>query len=670
MIPLNNLVNIEKKYPIIIKPNLGIPSIINLIEHGDKTELESREILIEMYILGDRETTPEQIRTQITNNVYLQPILKDSGEFEQRRGEKYPLKIQEILKKEIEKFRRKQLQQKEHPTQEVCELWDLFQTIKKKGFKDRTQLFKIVVKLEHGSDLYEIMKKGKKECLLCDLIQIFPELKKIRRNFHAIALFNKDWKNFRFIHATDTHIARRNDFIAKFLKKRAKNKRETGNDKNQKTRSFILDREFKFNQEFQEKKLERFRHGKFNFNDNLRKFISYVNEKEKENSLDIVVFTGDLIDYVNPANKDKYYENNFQFLLDILVGLDRDPELREEGQNKKEILVPIFTIIGNHDYRRSFYSIKTGRIYKKFGLKRKEIRKYSDDKPFRYLRALYSRTKFLNNYLLLFNPLLNFMVNFSEKYSLICLDTGMDSIANLFDLMKSAPSTRGLKKFQIKVLKAFIHQAKNKHIVVFMHAPPLSPNFGGIKKWRLKRKFGLNRKIQWADFYEQNITKYQDTKRLETILYFKYQTIMYRWATLMKILVGTDEDMDIQKKVDLVLCGHTHTLKEFRIEKAEKSERKKVLFWFYFIPIYINTPCKIFTSRYRDIIKKFEDKNQLKMWFEEKKPFIFHTQGLGPLSSKFKVKSPGFRLITVENNQICNIQVYSLQLENNEKKIR
>jgi len=660
MINFKDLVHIEEKYPIIIKPNLGQPLIINLRDYIDENNSLSKEIIFNTIVLAKSGMSLDEIQKQLINNIYLQPILKSSGNFDQRRGNKFPLGIKNIIKKDYKDFRIE-----ENPKEEVCELWDIYHTIKKKGFgKAREQLFKIELIIKNIRELSQILKEKKINHLLCDLIHYYPELDAQKVNFHAIALFNKDLKDFQFIHASDSHIARRNDFIARFLKEKALIKVERRKDKKQKPSSFILDRVFNFREEFQEKKLERFRHGKFNFNTNLRLFISYVNNRIKENELDFVVFTGDLVDYVDPANYDDHYENNFQFLFDILLGINRDPELKNEDfENKSEIMAPIFTIIGNHDYRVGFYSIKTGRIYRKFGLKRKDIRDYKDGKLFYYLRALYSRTKFLNNYLLLINPNLNFKINIGKKYSLIFLDTGMDSVANLFDLMESAPSTRGLKRFQIDLLREFIKQSTMKRLIIFMHAPPLSPNFNRIKKWRLKRKFDLDRDIEWADLYEENITKYRDSKRLETILYFKYQTIMYRWATLIKILVGADKI--IKKKTDLVLCGHTHTLKEFRIEEAEESEMKRVNYGFYFLPIYIKMPCKIYTSRYRDIIEQYNNESQLKTWFEANKPFIFHTQGLGPLSSKFKVKSPGFRIITVKNHLISNVKVFSLQLKNN-----
>ena len=47
----------------------------------------------------------------------------------------------------------------------------------------------------------------------------------------------------------------------------------------------------------------------------------------------------------------------------------------------------------------------------------------------------------------------------------------------------------------------------------------------------------------------------------------------------------------------------------------------------------------------------------------EDKPFIFQTQAIGPLSYKAKFKPPGFRYFTIKDNQITDVDVYSLHLK-------
>lgn len=646
--------SIDDELPIIIKPNIGQPILINL---NHKTNNSRNKIEFEILILANPSLSKISIKKLLLNNIFVQPILQDCGEFQKRRGRKYKLKLQKIIRKNIINFR-----EIDRSSENLCEIRDIYFNFIKKGFKDskREQIFECWLEMDLSSDLLTTLKQ--KSILLFDLILNYPLIDKIRINYHSIALYNKDWKDFQFIHASDSHIARRNDFIYKYLKveelKKIKREWEEGNKKEH----YIIDREFEFKEEFQDEKLGRFKHGKYNFNNNLRLFISNVNEMEKEQEIDFIVITGDLVDYVDTANFDEYYENNFQFLLDILLGIKRDPNINDmELFNEKEIMVPIFTLVGNHDYRKGFYSIKLGKIFQKFGLEKQDIKDYEDDKFFNYFRAAYSRTKFLKDYFRFINPNLNYKIEIGKDFSLVFLDTGPDSIANLFGLLRSAPATRGLKKYQIDLLRKFIHQSGDRHIILFMHTPPLSPNLGPWKKWRLRKKFELDRNIEWYDFYEPNIKKYTGSKRIDSILNFKYQTIMYRWSTLMKILSGSDEI--IKRKVDLVFCGHTHTLKEFRIEQAKEEEKKKVNYGFYFLPYYIDVPCKIFTNRYRDIIEIFDNELNLESWVDAKKPFIFQTQGLGPLSSKFKVKSPGFRLVSIKNNHITNIDVYSMQIK-------
>jgi 3',5'-cyclic AMP phosphodiesterase CpdA len=658
----NQIKKIADDFPIIIKPNIGQPTFLNLYDLNETNEKTGKKLEFEIYVITDISFNKDLIIAFLTSKIKIQPILKSKGEFNERRGKKFDLKIRNAIKMDYG-----DLKNVENPSEDFCEAWDIYHNIENKGFKNskRNHLFKCSLELELSisQEIWNLLEN--KECVLFDLILEYSSKNQVRINYHSLALFNKNWEDFSFIHASDTHIARRNDFIYEFLRNKALKKVEGGFREEKSDDYFILEREFEFREEFQEEKLERFRHGKYNFNDNLRLFISKANEMQNNKQLDFIVLTGDLTDYVDTANYDKYYDNNFQFLLDIFLGITRDLNLKDKQlMNTTELMVPIFTTVGNHDYRKGFYSIKTGKIYQKFGFERNDIKDYSDDKFFNYFRAIYSRTKFLHDYFRFINPNLNYKVEIGKKFSLIFLDTGLDSIANLFGLMRSAPSTRGLRKYQITLLRQYIQQSNDRRIIIFMHTPPLSPNLGLWKKWRLRKKFGLKRDIEWYDFYEPHIKKHTGSKRIDSILNFKYQTIMYRWSKLMEILSGSDKV--IKRRIDMVFCGHTHTLKEFRIKEAKDGEKKKVNYGFYFIPYFIDVPCKIFTNRYRDIIELFDDKESLQAWFDAKKPFIFQTQGLGPLSSKFKVKSPGFRLITIENNLVTDIDVYSMQIKENE----
>ncbi|MFX0048047.1 MAG: metallophosphoesterase family protein, partial [Candidatus Hermodarchaeota archaeon] len=483
------------------------------------------------------------------------------------------------------------------------------------------------------------------------------------------AIFDKDWKDFNFIHATDFHIARRNDFILHYLREnvRSKIKRfETRAKKLSKIDKFILNRDFEFKEEFQEDRYEELRWAKYNFNYNLRKLIEFANNKVSERKLDFMLMTGDLIDYLNIARGNYQYKNNFFVFLDILLGrnkgLDKPPFLGSDDEfiNKQEIMVPIFTTIGNHDYRKEHYGLKFGEIHKIFGMTHSDVKGYYDIKFFNYLTALWSDDRYLKDYFRYINPNLNFNLKIGDVYNFIFLDTGQDSIADLHDLLSGGPSTKGIKEYQVDLLRAFIQLAHNEKIIVVMHTPPISPNLSRHKRRKYKKKLKIkNRPLGWSDFYESNLKEYDEIGRLDKILNLKYQTIMYNWSTILKIFTGSDKI--IRRKVDIVMCGHTHTLKEYRLKEAKETERINFGFWFF--PIYIEVPCEVYTSRYRDKFKEIKDHLDLKVWFDVNKPFVFQTQAVGPLSNKFKFKPPGFRLYTVKDNQMISAKVFSLHLK-------
>ncbi|MFX1394572.1 MAG: metallophosphoesterase, partial [Promethearchaeota archaeon] len=486
-------------------------------------------------------------------------------------------------------------------------------------------------------------------------------------NYHAIAFFNKDWGDFKFIHATDFHIARRNDFISKFLKDKAKdriNRYRTQKKKITSEANFILKRDFEYRKDFQKENIEKLRYAKYNFNYNLRKLISFINKRVKENELDFVLMTGDLTDYINIARGNYQYENNFLVFVEILLGinrgLDKFPYFTEDEYiNKEEILAPIFTLVGNHDYRKGHYSLRIAKTHKIFGMKKKDIKGYYDLKFFNYLTVIRSKDKYLKDYFKYLNPNLNYKVKIGDEFNFIFIDTGHDSIANVHDLLSGGPSTKGIKDYQVDLLRTYIRLSYNEKIIVVMHTPPISPSFSKLKQRKFKRKFKLERKIEWRDFYENNLNKYLGDPRLDRVLNLKYQTIMYNWANLLKIFTGSDEF--IRRKVDLVLCGHTHTLKEFRLKEARETE--KINFGYFLFPIYVKVPCEVYTNRYRDFFRKFRDPNELKIWFDVDKPFVFQTQAVGPISLKYKFKAPGFRYFSIKNNQILAADVYSLHLK-------
>lgn len=136
---------------------------------------------------------------------------------------------------------------------------------------------------------------------------------------HAVYA-RKSWDNFGLIHATDIHISRRLDYFKPKL-------RELG----------FHDGAERCN----------------NNNDSLREMIRYANRLYDLGLVDAVIATGDLADYM--YEKDDYRDGggNFAFFEQIIRGKAPSPE----GLENEELLVPVFTTLGNHDYRPNYFDL-------------------------------------------------------------------------------------------------------------------------------------------------------------------------------------------------------------------------------------------------------------------------------------------------------------------------
>ncbi|MHA2289007.1 MAG: metallophosphoesterase, partial [Promethearchaeota archaeon] len=597
-------------YPIIISPNIGNPILLNFKDYQDPAQFPIKNLSFRALVIASKTHSAQTILENFHQNLFIQPILKESGDFEKRRGNLIDLHLVEIEKIEKLDFRDQNILEEEN-----CIVWDINNCVFQ--FKDvfgrRDQLYRVKLEIRDILTVEKLLKNSNRELLLFDIVHDVPNLSENKVNYHSIAIFDKEWKDFSFIHATDFHIARRNDFIIHYLRGSVRSKLKRFSNKAKKLSkidNFILTRDFDFKEEFQEDRYDELRFAKYNFNYTLRKLIEFANDRVSEKNLDFMFMTGDLIDYLNIARGNYQYKNNFQVFLDILLGrnkgLSNPPYLESDDEfiNKQEIMVPIFTTIGNHDYRKEHYGMRFGQLHKIFGMTHSDVKGYYDIKFFNYFTALRSNDKYLKDYFRYINPNLNFNLTIGNNYSFIFLDTGQDSLADMHDFLKGGPSTKGIKEYQVDLLRAYIRIAHNKKICVAMHTPPISPNLSSYKRRKYKKKLNIkNRPLKWSDFYERNLRRYYGTGQLDKILNLKYQTIMYNWSTLLKIFTGSDKI--IQRKVDIIMCGHTHTLKEYRLKEAKKTDRINFGFWFF--PIYIEVPCEVYASRYRDKFKEIKD---------------------------------------------------------------
>lgn len=637
----------EGKGSVIISPNLGKPVLLNLKEIHEKQEENS--VVFKSLIISNRKESQDDVSLDFQSNVFVQPLLKDSGLFHERRGKRYPLQITKIEKIEKTKFKPPEL-----VNQRDCEIWDMYNILLKLKAKlgKRTELHEVTFKIERNTviELENILAESNRPVLLLDLIQHIPDLNKERVNYHSIALYNKLWEDFSFIHSSDAHIARRNDFVIEYLKQNA---RENGNN------AFILSRDYDFEEGLQEDKFEELHLAKLNFNYTLRKLIEFCNLKVSSSELDFCILSGDLVDYVEIAYGNDQYIDNYYVFLDIILGLNREtPELANDDEylNKNELMVPIFTLTGNHDYRLAHYDMVFSGTYKVFGFAEDEIAEYKDQKRFKPLRAIKSKLVNLNEYLVYINPSLNYMLKIGDKFNIIFMDTGHDSLKEFYELLKGGTGTKGMQDYQVDLFRSYVKQSQDKRLIAILHAPPISPKISTFKRIKLGKKVSLGR----MDFYSKKMKQYMGTGRLDSVINLKYQSFKDHWASVLKLIIG--EDLVAKRKIDIVLCGHTHTSVEYRLVETEEDQvfKRGVVF----APSYVRLPCDTETGDFSEEINNITDTNELKSWIEEKHPIIFQTQGLGPFAHRSKFVPPGFRYITVENYEVSKMITYSIHLKN------
>jgi len=145
---------------------------------------------------------------------------------------------------------------------------------------------------------------------------------------HSIYVSDSSWNNFTFVHAPDIHVGRHIDQILPKIQKL--------------TRQYGLTSSVNVN-----------KNNFNNNNNNFRNFIKYANRLHAAGKLDLILAVGDIIDYHFETGDNEKSGGNFKFLNELILGKGKSPE---RIQNE-ELRVPIFTTLGNHDYRAYPYKL-------------------------------------------------------------------------------------------------------------------------------------------------------------------------------------------------------------------------------------------------------------------------------------------------------------------------
>lgn len=309
----------------------------------------------------------------------------------------------------------------------------------------------------------------------------------------------QNWENFGLIHATDIHVSKRIDSFDSKLKA-----------------AQVKYPEFS-------QKIQLGIDALNNWNNGFRDLIRYANSLYKKGIVDGIIATGDLVDYLFEHGDNENAGGNFKFFRDLILGFSKYPD---GSKQQEELLVPIFTSLGNHDYRVIPYEIyqrvdiplwfdKDIKQYSSFNLSKFEARiiqggnpnKFKDDDQGR-LKISSSRAKnqvipvtelkfWKTDRLLFYKTYINRNQNTIVKlgkHKILMFDTGGDlgspkgnwddsvqiiltamgfgnSDENAFQV-HHAPNSKGPNNLAYNHLKNI--KSSDGIIIVGMHAPPIN----------------------------------------------------------------------------------------------------------------------------------------------------------------------------------------------------
>jgi hypothetical protein len=287
----------------------------------------------------------------------------------------------------------------------------------------------------------------------------------------------RSWDTFGIIHATDLHVSARVDGFRGKLRATNSDDRERG------ARRMV------------------------NPNDSMRALINYANALHARGEVDLILATGDLVDYVYEDGQDRRGPGNFGLLERLILGSapGRDPE----SPPNNELRVPIFLVLGNHDYVTNSYG-----IYFKIDIPLHSdtvVRKYDsfnmvvDDaiavvgghRPTVSIDAAVTMGKSSPDsaayYLEQINDRHSYAIHLGNQHRVVMLDTGqnqdildgsVDALQDFFgfsnedeeQFKRGTPTTKGVSESALQLLQDEIDGAPDDGIfVVGIHTPPLNP---------------------------------------------------------------------------------------------------------------------------------------------------------------------------------------------------
>lgn len=620
-------------FPVIIGPNLGFPLIL---KYDTSTNISN--LTFDLLVVAPQNATKDSLKKTLDGTIEIVPLLKlkfESGEEDTSsknvaiRGDIIPLKLNLIEPIEVVPINMVKYLENDNYLNPASH-FDKFST-----FGNLSKYFKALVSFEPSPEVRELLKT--RNFVMFDIVHKIPN-RIVRTNFHSLVLSNQEWKDFTFIQATDIHIAKRNDEILEKIKITLTKKIRS------KVKSFIS--------EIRNKEVPPLEQRFINPNNQFRNLIKVVNEKVLNNELDFLVITGDIIDFCLISALGKLEDMVNFHLPNTNWVIFRDILLNQEEYYKpgmvlgEELLCPIFTIPGNHDFRLAHYDLRWGMMYKKIGLVLSEALTIFDHWVADPVRALTPLRICLINYWQEINPSLDYVITLGDNH-LIFLNSGYDSGKDFRDLVWGSPSSTGMTSAQVQLLENFLNYRykEGENVFLFSHGPVINP----VKKLKvfqkLKRVLKFNTFIELDDLKESNLGEKEESEELRRIdnkIYLKHGTITNNWQEMINFCLNY---------CTLALCGHTHSLREFRLEQT--NEKSRITKSVPFNLKKIENPAAVYYDDYSDLFQNSDD-------IAKNKPFILQTPALGLGSFDDPSYGGGYREIIVKKGKVDSFKVYFL----------
>ncbi len=642
--------------PAIISPNLGIPAFLDqeAKEPGSKDTYR-----FTVNIIGPRQMRAAQVHERIANNIIAVPLFEIApGTHKLRRGIPVPVHLSPVQDTPcllLGTTPLASLYQNRQDRPSYLLRHDFFG-------KDRI-LFQATASIDAEQAPAECREWLRSHpFLMFDLVQTFLGNRQTEEHicYHALVLRKKDYTSFHVAHITDLHLAQRYDEVLDDLSgflgpfgdmldvKRIldffKGKPRGKSTKQKVEEGIFRETEYSrfdpLNRRFQ------------NPNNKLRQFIIWANQAATLEHLDLVLITGDILDYClkETVQKTEYSlgDTNWDIFLRIL--LNEPIQYRPDCNPTKivrheEIAVPVFTLPGNHDVRVHGYPLPAMGYYKYFGMTYFEALLYKDPVKLPTEKALVLDKYCLKPYYQHINPFDDYFIRFGNRLFLM-LNSGSDSFLNLKSLLMANPGCVGFKNTQLtfarRVLEACAPSFGDGSTGFFVaHSPILNPSIKGALWKSIKRALG-GKKYAPPEYYKETSLKARgraDTNIVDE-LDFDIGTISKNREQILKFLF---------KHRLTAISGHTHMQREFHFRMCGKGNECDSI-----------DLDELVKKRLLEITWDDYTENESPAFMQENRPFVLHTPSLGIRRLDEKREYGAFRMITFLGDRLEDIQVRHL----------